>query len=186
MELSKTAYVILGTLGLGQRTGYDIKSVVDVSTRFFWAASYGQIYPELRGLEKAGLVKGERDPQNGRRRKAYELTPEGERALHDWLTSDEPLHLELRHEGLLKLFLSDALSPEEAAHQIRRMRAEHERLLSELRAIEPHARAKRDERDKRFPLITLEFGIAYQEFIIDWCSQMERRLAADQTATTGS
>ena len=46
-RLNGTAYVILGMLGLGARTGYDIKRIVDQSTRFFWAASYGQIYPEL-------------------------------------------------------------------------------------------------------------------------------------------
>src|SRR4051812_24633320 len=53
--LSKTAYVILGMLRLDRRTGYEIKSLVDVSTRFFWAASYGQIYPELARLEDGGL-----------------------------------------------------------------------------------------------------------------------------------
>ena len=74
MELSKTSYVILGMLRLGRRTGYEIKALVDVSTRFFWAASYGQIYPELARLEELGLVKGEEDRTNGRRRKAYELT----------------------------------------------------------------------------------------------------------------
>ena len=58
MELSKTAYVILGMLRLGKRTGYEIKSRVDVSTRFFWAASYGQIYPELKRLEDAGPDRG--------------------------------------------------------------------------------------------------------------------------------
>ena len=73
-DLGKTAYVILGMLKLGRRTGYEIKSLVDVSTRFFWAASYGQIYPELARLEKLGLVKGEVDRTNGRRPKAYELT----------------------------------------------------------------------------------------------------------------
>ena len=45
-------------LKLGRRTGYEIKSLVDVSTRFFWAASYGQIYPELARLEELGLVTG--------------------------------------------------------------------------------------------------------------------------------
>src|SRR5215211_2439172 len=64
---SKTAYVILGMLALGKRTGYEIKALVDVSTRFFWAASYGQIYPELKRLEEAGLIRGEEDPSHGRR-----------------------------------------------------------------------------------------------------------------------
>ena len=63
MELSPTAYVILGMLGWRPMSGYEIKSIVDKSTRFFWAASYGQIYPELRRLSEAGLIKGEASPR---------------------------------------------------------------------------------------------------------------------------
>ena len=177
MELSRTAYVILGMLKLGRRTGYEIKSLVDVSTRFFWAASYGQIYPELERLEQAGLVKGEREADSPRRRKAYELTPAGERALHDWLTSDAALHMELRHEGLLKFFFADGLSPEEEVEQLSRMRAEHERMLAQMRAIEPQARPAAEARGERHPLMTFDFGLAYHEFVVDWCRQMERRLA---------
>ena len=51
--------VVLGLLADGPRSGYDIKAIVDRSTRFFWAASYGQIYPELRRLEAEGLIEGE-------------------------------------------------------------------------------------------------------------------------------
>ena len=54
-----TAYVILGMLAWRPMSGYDIKATVDRSTRLFWAASYGQIYPELRRLAEAGLVEGE-------------------------------------------------------------------------------------------------------------------------------
>jgi DNA-binding PadR family transcriptional regulator len=172
--LSKTSYVILGMLKLGKRTGYEIKSLVDVSTRFFWAASYGQIYPELARLEDLGLVKGEADSSNGRRRKAYALTKAGERALHDWLTSDEPLHIELRHEGALKFFFSDALSAEEQLELVRRVRDTHALVAEQLRAIHPE-----DEDGKPpAPLLTLEFGIAYQEFLADWCERAEQRLAA--------
>ncbi len=63
MELSPTAHVILGMLGWRPMSGYEIKSIVDKSTRFFWAASYGQIYPELRRLAGAGLIEGDADPQ---------------------------------------------------------------------------------------------------------------------------
>jgi PadR family transcriptional regulator, regulatory protein AphA len=172
MELSKTSYVILGMLSLGRRTGYEIKSLVDVSTRFFWAASYGQIYPELNRLEEAGLVRGEEDRSNGRRRKAYDLTAPGKRALHDWLTSAEPLHIELRHEGALKFFFSDVLTPAEQLAQVRHIAETHERLAEQLRAIEPDA----PEGKPPAPLMTLEFGIAYQEFLADWCRRAERRL----------
>src|SRR5688500_20048812 len=172
-ELGKTSYVILGMLKLGRRTGYEIKSLVDVSTRFFWAASYGQIYPELARLERQGLVKGEVDRTNGRRPKAYELTAAGERALHEWLTSDDPLHIELRHEGALKFFFSDALTPEEQLDLVRRTRDAHAQVAEQLRAIAP---ADPDDKPPA-PLLTLEFGIAYQEFLADWCERAGHRLA---------
>jgi len=64
-QLSPTAYVILGMVSKTPRSGYEIKAVVDGSTRFFWAASYGQIYPELKRLSEAGLVVGKEEPTGG-------------------------------------------------------------------------------------------------------------------------
>jgi len=177
-DRSKTAYVILGMLALGKRTGYEIKSFVDVSTRFFWAASYGQIYPELKRLEQGGLIRGEDDSSDGRRRRAYELTTAGRKALHEWLTSDQPLVREVRHEGVLKLFFSDVLEPEEQLDQIRRIRADHEAVRDRLREIEPGAREADEARGLRFTLLTLDWGISYQDAIIDWCARAERELAA--------
>ena len=176
--LPKTAYVILGMLRLGRRTGYEIKSLVDVSTRFFWAASYGQIYPELARLEQAGLIRGEPDASDGRGRKAYELTKKGEAALHDWLVSSEPLHLELRHEGALKFFFSDVLTGDERLEPLRAMRQAHEQVLDQLRGI----RGEDQDDEPSSPRLCLDWGIAYQEFMVDWCSRAERRLAADAAA----
>ena len=68
MEVTPTGYVILGMLGWRSMSGYEIKSLVDHSTRLFWAASYSQIYPELRRLADAGLIAGEAKPQGGRKR----------------------------------------------------------------------------------------------------------------------
>src|SRR4051812_43906891 len=112
-ELSPTAYVILGMLSWRPMSGYDIKAMVDASTRFFWAASYGQIYPELRRLAEAGLVEGEREGDGGRRRTPFALTEEGRKALGEWL-AEPPQTIEMRDEGLLKLFFASA-APETAA-----------------------------------------------------------------------
>src|SRR5690348_11142018 len=79
--LTATGRVILGMLSLGSQTGYDIKSFVDKTTRHFWAASYGQIYPELRRLEQLGLVRGRPEPTGGRARTVFELTDAGRAAL---------------------------------------------------------------------------------------------------------
>ena len=85
MKSNAVTPVVLGLLSLGPRSGYDIKTVVDRSTRFFWAASYGQIYPELRRLEEDGLIEGENAPRGGRGRRVYKLTKAGREALTEWL-----------------------------------------------------------------------------------------------------
>lgn len=171
-DLSPTGRVILGMIAFGKRTGYDIKAFVDKTTRYFWAASYGQIYPELRRLEDQGLVCGRAEPAGGRARTVYELTPAGNAALQAWLGSDlEPLY-ELRDEGMLKLFFSDSL-PASRVENIRAMRERTERKLAHLRAIEAFAR-----QGPPGPYLTLELGIGMTEWLIDWCNGTERRLAA--------
>jgi DNA-binding PadR family transcriptional regulator len=178
VELTPTGRVILGMIGLGRRTGYDIKRLVDDSTRFFWAASYGQIYPELKRLERAGLIEGRAEPAGGRPRRVYELTPAGEQALREWLTSPGELTWELRCEGFLRLFFGDALEPDEAIEHVRRMRARHEATLAELRALEPATREERDELGHVFPYLTLQGGIALHEYAVELCRRMEEQLAA--------
>jgi DNA-binding PadR family transcriptional regulator len=176
MELSPTAYVVLGMLNLGARNGYDIKGIVDRSTRFFWAASYGQIYPELNRLEQAGLVSGKAAPTGGRKRKEYELTAAGRKALADWAAAP-PQMPELRDENLLKLFFADALPLEQALEQLRMRRAGHEEFLSLLREIEA-----RPGEDPTFVGLVLQYGIEYAEFNIEWCRRWERRLGEKEAA----
>ena len=169
-DLSGTARVILGMLRTTDRTGYDIKQLVDKSTRFFWAASYGQIYPELRRLERDGLIRGEEDPSGGRRRKIYSLTDAGERALVDWLESDAPLVYELREEALLKLFF--AIDDDELLRHLRAMREHHEAVAARLREIEPDARAA----DRPGAYTVLRFGIEHQMWVADYCRALEEQL----------
>jgi PadR family transcriptional regulator, regulatory protein AphA len=172
MELGSTAYVILGMLRGGARTGYEIKQVVDKSTRFFWAASYGQIYPELRKLAAAGLVEGTGEPSGGRRRKVYRLTPAGRRELRRWL-EEPPATFELRDEGLLKLFFSGAGTPGAAAESVAAKRRFHADKLERLREIEPAVKAS----DDPYPYTVLRHGIEYSEWMIAWCERVERELA---------
>ena len=127
MELSATAHVILGMLSWRPMSGYEIKALVDKSTRFFWAASYGQIYPELRRLSAAGLIEGKADPQGGRRRNVYRLTPAGRRELEAWLAVDAEA-FELRDEGLLKLFFAEAGGIADALRALESKRRDHERV----------------------------------------------------------
>lgn len=171
MELSPTAYVILGMVSAEPRSGYEIKSLVDNTTRFFWAASYGQIYPELKRLSEAGLVTGADASTGGRKRVVYEITGDGEDELKAWLRMP-PETAEMREEGLLKLFFAGVLPPEQAVETLRSMREMRVRLATRLRSFEPDAL----EKDDPFPLMVLRGGIEFNEWFADWCERMEHRL----------
>jgi DNA-binding PadR family transcriptional regulator len=173
-ELSPTGRLILGMIRLGKRTGYEIKQLVDVSARFFWTTSYGQIYPELKRLEAAGLIAGEAAPTGGRSRTVYSLTEVGEDALETWLGSGGELVWELRDEGLLKVFFSEGRDPDAVLDHLRAARARSEAVAAQLRAIAPEGL---DEPGPG-PLMALEFGIAFNEWLAGWWGQAEERVAA--------
>ena len=166
MEFSPTAYVILGMLAWGPRSGYDIKADVDKSVRFFWAASYGQIYPELKRLSEAGLIEGQ--AQGGRRRTVYRITDLGAEALEAWLT-EEPQTFEARDEALLKLFLADA-APETAVASLEAKLRSHEAKLKRLREVEASGDAT------GFTALVLRYGIESSEWMADWCRREAERL----------
>jgi DNA-binding PadR family transcriptional regulator len=164
--------VILGLLAGGERSGYEIKAIVDRSTRFFWAASYGQIYPELRRLEHEGLIEGEDAPNGARPRRVYRLTPAGQGELEAWLRGSE-VTVELRDESLLRLFFADALPREEALGLIEGRRRGFQQVLERLREIDA-----RPGEDPPFVDLVLRWGLAYTEWETQWCAQQLERLGA--------
>lgn len=172
MELGPTAYVILGMVSREPRSGYEIKAAVDNTTRFFWAASYGQIYPQLKKLSEAGLVEGTDASQGGRKRTRYAITGDGEAALKEWLRKP-PEASEMREEGLLKLFFSGALEREEAVETLRAMRQRRLELSERLRSMEPQ---KMEDVEDPFPLMVLRAGIEFNNWFAEWCERMETQL----------
>jgi PadR family transcriptional regulator AphA len=171
MKQTAVTPVVLGLLSLGPRSGYDIKTVVDRSTRFFWAASYGQIYPELRRLEDEGLIEGKDAPRGERGRRVYKLTKAGREALVDWLLGPT-VTIEYRDESLLRLFFADALPHEQALLLLEGRKRGHEEFLQTLRAI-----AARPGEDPPFVDLVLRWGIAFNEWGAQWCEEQIKRLS---------
>lgn len=179
--LTPTARVILGMLALGARTGYDIKRAIDLSTRFFWGASYGQIYPELHRLEDRGLVRATPDPQGGRQRTAYTLTPAGESALRAWLLDDSgSLLFEIRDEGTLKLFFGDLLRREDVIANLRARQEWCELSLGMFRDLEQQAKTGFFEDEQLYPYVSLLYGIDLLEWMRDWCERTAARIEAGE------
>jgi DNA-binding PadR family transcriptional regulator len=166
-------------LKLGVATGYDIKKVIDGSTRFFWTASFGQIYPELKRLERDGLVRSRQEPRGKVKRTVYELTPKGETALREWLTDRESVIFEIRDESLLRLFFADVLSEEDVLANLKMQQQIFELVLDRFREIEVEARAGIDE-GREYPYLVLRYGLDFITWARDWYAEVERRLEAGE------
>jgi PadR family transcriptional regulator PadR len=57
--------------------GYEIMDSIEGLTLGFWRPTAGGVYPILKKMEAAGLIKGEWEKIRGKRRKIYTITPEG-------------------------------------------------------------------------------------------------------------
>lgn len=182
-ELTAPAYVVLGMIGLGARSGYQIKRAVEQSIRFFWTISQVQIYPSLAQLEQAGFITGKAEPAGNRPRRVYDITSAGQATLRQWLRRAEPLPFELRDIGMVKLFFADALPEDDARQLLHAVRRRGEERLATLAAIEPAATAAEQE-GNLYPLVTLRMGIAYHQAMIDVCQDFERELRAAPTPRT--
>jgi PadR family transcriptional regulator, regulatory protein AphA len=187
MELSATGKVILGMLAARPRSGYEIKQLVDSSARFFWAASYGQIYPELKKLETAGLITGDDSSTGARQRTTFRLTADGKRAAREWI-AEPPEVLETRDEGLLKLFFAGSIEPKRAAEIARERAAISKAKATQLRAIAEQVDQTGkpegpDARPDPGSMTVLRYGIEASE----WAAEFFERAAEDlERATSGA
>jgi PadR family transcriptional regulator, regulatory protein AphA len=170
MEASAVTWAILGLIRQRPMSGYDLKRAVDRTIRHFWAASYGQIYPELRRLDDAGWIEGAEAANGGRSRRLYRLTDAGRVALEDWLHGHET-RIELRDESLLRLFFADALPPEEALGLLAARREGYRMMLGYLRGLDDGTGP-----DPPFVDVVYRWGLDHCEWGIEWCDRQERRL----------
>src|SRR5436190_10840427 len=135
MEPTAVTWAVLGLLALRPRSGYDSKRPVERTIRHFWAASYGQIYPELRRLESAGWITGSDGSRGARSRRVYTITDEGRSELRGWLHGRET-RVELRDESLLRLFFADTLPRDDGLGLLAARREGYRMMLEYLRSLD--------------------------------------------------
>jgi PadR family transcriptional regulator PadR len=80
--------MLLAALEDGPGHGYAIMEALRAGSGGQFDLPTGTVYPALRRLERAGLVRTAWSAEGGRRRRLYELTPSGRRTLdaerHSW------------------------------------------------------------------------------------------------------
>lgn len=169
---NKTEYVILGLLTIEPMSGYDMKAVISDSLNFFWAASYGQLYPTLKRLHEDGCVSRDIQAEDGKpSRHVYEITELGRQKLEDWLVAEidpEPI----RNELLLKLFFGSNVDKSALTKHIDSFHAQQEKRLKTFRQIEKTT-LKSAKKDPSYPFFasTLKYGIHIARARMRWCKE---------------
>jgi PadR family transcriptional regulator, regulatory protein AphA len=170
MEPTAVTWAVLGLLEQRPRSGYDVKRAVDRTIRHFWAASYGQIYPELRRLEEAGWIEGSDGSRGARSRRVYSITDQGRSALLDWLRGSET-RIELRDESLLRLFFADLLPADQALELLEVRREGYRQMLAYLVSLDDGTGP-----DPPYIDLVYRWGLDYCRWGIEWCEQQKHRL----------
>ena len=176
MKLTPSAFLMLGMIRLGARSGYAIKKAADVSTRFFWPTSLAQVYPELARLVGAGLLTRREDPKGSRERFAYELTEQGEAALDAWLGASYEAPTQFRDEGVLRLFFADGLSGEGQLELVGRLR-------ERARSVSAHTREQLvplaellESGGLRYPALVARLRVDTYAYVEQWLERLEAEM----------
>src|SRR4051794_38820703 len=166
-ELAPSAYMVLAMIRDGYDTGYAIKRFIERAASFFWSVSFGQIYPELRRLEAAGLIRGRDVTEGGRRRREYALTAAGKAELDRWLADPAEPAMWMRNEAILRLMLVDWTDREMVRKNLGDLRRTTEERLEAVRALEPPRQRGRRIQD---------LGARVMEETLRWCDETEAEL----------
>lgn len=70
----------------GPLTAYEIAKPFATSLSTYWSGSAGAIYPLVKRLEEKGLIRGESEQWNSRRKRTFTLSPAGLEMLRAWLS----------------------------------------------------------------------------------------------------
>jgi DNA-binding PadR family transcriptional regulator len=167
--------VLLGFLTRGDLTGYELKAAMDESVGFFFGASYGSIYPTLRGLEEESLVTSTLVVQSERpNKKVYGLTPEG-RAYFLEALKGSPAEDSFRSEFLMQLFFGNHQDPGRVLALIEDHRTSLRDSLERLRRTEEEIR---EIPQARYGLMCLRYGLDYYENTLAWLDDVQREVRA--------
>uniref|UniRef100_UPI003F498FD0 PadR family transcriptional regulator n=1 Tax=Nonomuraea sp. CA-252377 TaxID=3240003 RepID=UPI003F498FD0 len=124
-------HALLAVLTAKPMTGYDLVKYFDGSVAFVWSAPHSQIYPELRRMERDGLVEARVVPRGDRAEKRiYSISDAGFAELRTWLTTLAPYQGD-RDPYRLRSAHFEMASYESARRQLLEHRRHYVRALHE-------------------------------------------------------
>ncbi len=161
-------YALLALLTAQPMTGYDLAKAFHSSVGHVWHAPDSQIYPELRRMERDGIVDAELVPWGSTTTKTrYAINDRGREAFRDWMAT--PLEYSRdRDPAHLRAAYFEWTDAEHARAQLKAHRAHFTELRDQwqgqLRAIRDRTHPVVARRLEVFPEPEWERIVAYKAF----------------------
>src|SRR6266852_9737253 len=150
--------------------GYEVKNRFEAMLGGTSDVNTGQIYTTLQRLERDGLVRPA-GPRGDRGKLLYELSPEGQKALKQWLAQPDSGPQQLHEDIYVKLLLATRLADGDLTQLWGRQKRAYLQRLRDLNRLEERAR-----REGRIDLARLIRGaLLHTEADLKWVDE----LAAD-------
>lgn len=179
VPLTATEAAILGLLGLGESSGYDLSKRVESGVGMFWGPARSGIYAVLPRLVARGYATARAVPQERRPGKnVYRSTERGREALRRWIDVGPPEPDPASNPFLLRVYFGAEAGPSAVARHVEARRREAEERIALLGGLlaasaEPGARAPEPYRR-----LVLDWGLEYYEAVVRWADRTLAELRA--------
>lgn len=188
-RLTTTSYTVLGLLGLGDWTAYDLAGLMARSVGLVLPRAPSVIYEEPKRLVSAGLATAREEARGKRSVAVYAITDAGRRQLREWLAAPATFP-SLDAEAIVKTVFADAGSLDGLRATVHGLRVDAEARLAAILEqnegylVEDPAVPFPD----RLPVIALagRFPLLYLRFLVEWATWAEEQLAAWRELDDGS
>lgn len=172
-RLTSFEHILLGLICASPSSGYDLKRMFAGTPMGVYQPSSGTLYPALRRLDVAGMVKAQvppgQDGQRTRHRRVYEPTEAG-RAVHDrWLrepvnpaTAAPDLGLHLMRFAMME----QVFSPEEVVAFLRSLA---DALTEFIAGLEKYTATA--DLGSRHARLALDHGLSVHRASLEWAER---------------
>jgi len=167
--LTTTEAAILGLLGLGELSGYDLSRNVETGIGMFWSPAQSGIYAVLPRLVEKGYattrtVAQERRPD----KQVYRITNEGREALRRWIESGPPEPDPAYNPFLLRVYFGAETTPEVVSGHVEARKREAEERIALLNELKPALGVTGTAASEPYRRFVLDWGLEYYEAVIRW------------------
>ena len=171
-ELTHFSYMVLGLVGRGGLSPYDLHQMVRRGRIYDWVGE-SQYYVEPKRLARLGYLDARKEPGKTRERTVYTLTDKGLQALREWATT--PVHYpRMEHEPLTRLLVADLVGEAPVRESLATLRDDIADLSARL--DEAEAAAENLPHRRKYLLMGHRLNRRLLEVHLEWLDEIEREL----------